>query len=401
MTAPRVLVVGSSAGHGHVMAAHACAAALRERHPSVDVTEIDALRMVQRWFGRSYRLVYIHMADKAPIFWRALYDATDRKTSKLGHRVAQLAGRPLLDACIRWKPHVVLATHFLAAEVLGRSIRQGKLETSLQAVVTDHDAHRMWYWPQFQRYYVASELVRARFVLRFGVPAERIHVTGIPVRAPFTRPPDLSEIRARYGLDPRRPVLLFMSGGFAPGPIRQSILGVWRERRDVQILAVCGRNARLRRAVARTPRPEGAVLHALGFVKEPWELIAVSDLVVTKAGGMTTAECAALGTPMILSTAIPGQEERNIDALLEAGAALRARTPEEIRWRIARLLADPERLAAMARAAAAFGRPDAAGRIADLVAEDLEEPRVWGPYFHGARGPERLPQMRGTAAPRG
>ncbi len=394
MTAPRVLVVGCSAGHGHVMAAHACAHALRSRHPSVDVTEIDALKMVRQWFGKSYRLVYLTMADRAPILWRALYDSADKKTSKFGHRISQVAGRPLQDACIRWRPHVVLATHFLAAEVLGKAIRQGRLETSLRAVVTDHDFHRMWYWPQFQRYYVASDLVKARICLRFGVPEEKVHVTGIPVRRPFTLRQDLAEIRVRYGLDPRRPVILFMSGGFAPGPIRQAILGVWRERQDVQVLAVCGKDGRLRRAIARMPRPDGATLHPLGFVEEPWELIAVSDLVVTKSGGMTTAECAAMGKPMILSTAIPGQEERNVDALLEAGAAIRARTPEEIRWRVARLLADPERLGAMTQASRRFGRPEAAARIADLIADDLVEPRYTGPYFHGARGPERLPQPR-------
>jgi processive 1,2-diacylglycerol beta-glucosyltransferase len=392
MTAPRVLVMGCSAGHGHMMAARACADALRSRHPSIDVTEIDALRMVSRWFGRSYRLLYLKMADRAPIFWRALYDASDRKTSLIGHEVARFAGRPLLRACVRWKPHVVLATHFLAAEVLGRALRQGRLDASLQAVITDHDAHRMWYWPQVARYYVASDLVKARVCLRFGVPEDRVFVTGIPVREPFTREHDLREVRSRYGLDPRRPVVLFMSGGFAAGPIRQSILGIWRERRDVQILAVCGRNERLRRAIVRMPRPDGAALHALGFVRDPWELYAVSDLVVTKSGGVTTAEAAAMGKPMLLSTAIPGQEERNVEVLLEAGAAVRARTPEEIRWRVTRLLANPERLAEMGRAARAFGRPDAAARIADLVAEELEEPHVWGPHFHGARAPERLPR---------
>ena len=385
MSAPRVLVVGCSAGHGHVMAARAVAAALRERHPAFDVTEIDALEKMARWYGQGYRRAYLAMADRAPFVWRAFYAATDAMDSPVGHFVTRWAGRALLDACRRWRPDVVLATHFMAPEVLGKAVRQGRLAASLHLVVTDHDIHRMWYWPAVQQYYVASELVKARLVLRYGVPPERIAVTGIPVRRAFRDPIDLPSVRARVGLDPARPVVLFISGGFAPGPIRQSIVGIWKERRDVQVLAVCGRNERLRRAVAAVPRPSGAYLQALGFVDRPWEMLAAADLVVTKAGGMTTAECLVLGKPMIISAAIPGQEDRNTDFLLEAGAAVRAPTTEEIRWRVARLLEEPEALAAMARAAKAVARPDAADVVADVAAQGLAEPVWFGPRFHGAR----------------
>lgn len=385
MSAARVLVMGCSAGHGHVMAAQAITDQLRRRHPTLDVTQIDMLRMLARWYGKTYRTVYLTMADRAPLAWRALYDWTDKHPAKGGQILSRTAGRGLIRAVKRWQPHVVLATHFLAAEILSGAHKSGKLKASLQIVVTDHDIHRMWYWPGVDRYYVASDLVKARLCIRYGVPAERVFVTGIPVRRPFTEPQEHAEIRARYGLDPRRPIVLYMSGGFAPGPMRQAIMGLWHERRDAQVLAVCGRNERLRRAVARLPRPEGAVLHPLGFVREPWQLISIADLVVTKAGGVTTAECAAMGKPMVVSAAIPGQEERNTDALLEAGAAVRALTPEEIRWRVGRILGDPARLQRMAKASKAFGRPEAAATVADLAAREIEEPVVWGPHFHGAR----------------
>ncbi|MFV1958396.1 MAG: glycosyltransferase [Planctomycetota bacterium] len=384
MSFARVLVVSSSAGHGHVMAAHAISDALRRRHPTIDVSQVDALRKMGRWYGLTYRWGYLAMADRAPIAWRALYAATDRKKSWGGHLLTRLAGRALLDACLRWRPHVVLSTHFLGPEVLARAVRKGKLDTRLELVVTDHDVHRMWYWPEVTRYYVASDLVRARLNLRYGVPDPNILVTGIPVRRPFTARQDLAVIRAKLGLDPARPVVLFMSGGFSSGPMRQAILGLWMERRDVQVIAVCGRNVRLRRAIERLPRPGGAVLHATGFITEPWEMIAVSDLVVTKAGGITTAECLAIGRPLVLSAWIPGQEERNADALVEAGAAVKAPTPEEIRWRIAGLLADRAKLRAMTRAARTFGRPGAANAIADAVADEIQRPAPRGPRFHGA-----------------
>ena len=157
------------------------------------------------------------------------------------------------------------------------------------------------------------------------------------------------------------------------------------DRRDVQILAVCGHNARLKRAVERLPRPAGATLHALGFVENVAELMQISDLVVAKGGGVTISEAIAMGKPLIVSAAIPGQEERNVHAIAEAGAGIWAPTPEEIRWRVTRLLSEPTRLRRMSRAARNFSIPDAADEIADTVAEELVEPFTGRPHFHGAR----------------
>ncbi|MHC5011261.1 MAG: MGDG synthase family glycosyltransferase, partial [Planctomycetota bacterium] len=327
---------------------------------------------------------YIQLVDRFPHLWRILYGATNRRTSALGHFLTILGSRRFVRLVRRWQPHVVVCTHFLAPEVIGRAIRRGRLQTSLQAVVTDHDTHRVWYWPEISRYYVSSDLVRGRLAMTYGIPPERIRVTGIPVRRGFGASHDEVGIRARFGLDPNRPVVLFLSGGFAAGPMRQSILGLWMDRRDIQILAVCGRNERMRRRIAALPRPSGAVLHALGFVEEPGELMSVADVVVAKSGGITVSEAAAAGCPLLVSASIPGQEERNADAVVEAGAGVRALTPQEVRWRVGSLLDDPGRLREMAAAARAFGRPQAAAVIADAIAEDLAEPVLHGPHFHGA-----------------
>jgi processive 1,2-diacylglycerol beta-glucosyltransferase len=285
----------------------------------------------------------------------------------------------------RWRPHAVICTHFLPLELLDRRVRKGKLATRLHAVVTDYDVHRIWYWPNVHRYHVASDLVKARLCLRYGVPEDRVAVTGIPVRRIFRKRHDPLVVRARFGLDPDRPVVLFLSGGFAVGPMRQSILGIWLERRDVQVLAVCGRNERLRRAIARLPRPAGSTLHALGFVEDPAELMAVSDVVVAKAGGVTVSETVVAGRPLVISAAIPGQEERNVQALLESGAGVWAPTPEEIRWRVPRILSDPTRVRALAKGARLLARPAAADDIVDDVAGELLDPYVARPRFHGAR----------------
>jgi processive 1,2-diacylglycerol beta-glucosyltransferase len=385
MTSPRVLVVSGSAGHGHVKAAEAVAEAFRARHPQVDVAHLDALTKMSRWYTATYRRSYLRLVDRHPLLWRALYEATDRRPTAVGHALTVLAGRAFLDACRRWKPHAIVCTHFLAPELLDRDLRRHKLDTQLHVVVTDHDCHRAWWWPHTTRYHVSSDLVRARLSLRYGVPLDRIAVTGIPVRAQFAARHDLRAVRGRLGIDPGRPTVLFLTGGFAAGDLTRSILGLWTERRDAQVVAVCGRNVRLRRRVAALPRPSGAVLQVLGFLDAVAEVMAVADVVVTKSGGITVSEVTAMGKPLVISGSIPGQEERNADALVEAGAAVRALTPEEVRWRLARILEDPARRAAMCEASYEFGVPDAAARVADGVADCLGIGGVLpSPHFHGA-----------------
>src|SRR5205814_8111735 len=106
-----------------------------------------------------------------------------------------------------------------------------------------------------------------------------------------------------------------------------------------------------------------------GFVEKIAEQMAVSDLAVTKSGGLTTAECLAMNLPMVIRDPIPGQEERNCDFVLEAGAGVRANGLASLRYKVAALLADRARLASMREAARRVARPEAAVEVVRLARE--------------------------------
>lgn len=385
MPAPRVLVLSGSAGNGHVMAGRAVASALQQHERRVEVAHLDAVQRMSAPYARIYRWSYERVVDKHPLLWRYVYDSTDRQSTRVGHALTVLAGKRLIEAVRDWHPRVTVCTHFLAPELLARAIRRRQIQTEMHVVITDQDVHRIWHYPEVARYYVGSELVAARLRNTYRVPAEKIVVTGIPVRPEFATLPSTAAARARLGLDPARPIVVFLSGGFASGPMAESILGVWLERRDAQVVAICGRNERLRRRIDRLPRPTGATLHALGFQREVAPLLALGDVVVSKSGGISTAECMALGRPMVISHAIAGQEERNMHMVISAGAGFWAPTPAEIRYQVGRLLRDPALRHQVASAAEGLGRPEAAARIADevLQAATPQEMRR-GPIFHGA-----------------
>jgi len=105
-----------------------------------------------------------------------------------------------------------------------------------------------------------------------------------------------------------------------------------------------------------------------GYTGDMAALLRCCDLVVTKAGPGTIAEAACCGTPMLLSSRLPGQEAGNIELVTAAGAGRRARSVRRLLAELGALRSDPGRLEAMRAAAAGLGRPGAAGEIAELIA---------------------------------
>ncbi|MGC3956074.1 MAG: glycosyltransferase [Propionicimonas sp.] len=140
---------------------------------------------------------------------------------------------------------------------------------------------------------------------------------------------------------------------------------VLRCEQPFQTVVVCGRNDELKAQVDDLVASRPERFRVLGYTTEMADLMRISCLFVGKPGGLSSSECMAAGLPMVLIKPIPGQEVRNADYLLEEGAAVRCNYPTTVGYKIDRLLADPERLAAMAANARRIGFPDAARTIAE------------------------------------
>ena len=161
--------------------------------------------------------------------------------------------------------------------------------------------------------------------------------------------------------------MLLSAGGFGLSEIDRTVAVLAERFADVQFLAIAGRNADLHDALVEAAGRHPGQIVPFGFVENMHELMAASDLAVTKCGGLTSSECLALGLPMLILKPIPGQEERNADHLLEIGAAVRSHSHAHTVFKLGALLENPGRLAAMARAARAAARPRAAFDIAAIV----------------------------------
>ena len=361
-----ILILHATAGAGHTRAAQAIAATLK---PSGHTPlMVDTLDCTSPLFRRMYVKSYISLVQTAPELWGYFYDKSDvvpspdskRARARLAFdKLNSRAFKRLLDET---KPEVIICTHFLPLELLSDLKGRGKLNVPVHAVITDVSPHAFWVYPHIEHYHVATPSA-ARELARKGFPAGRISVTGIPVDPIFAHRAPAAETRAKLGL-PEKPTVLLLSGGFGIGPMKQMLASFSESRSNLSLVVVAGKNAELEQAcqalAAKLPVP----VKVHGFVTHMHELMDAADLIVTKPGGLTTTEILAKGKPMALVAPIPGQEQRNCEYLLEAGAAVRLYDVGDAAYSLETWLADEPRLKRMAAAARAIAQPQAAKEIA-------------------------------------
>jgi processive 1,2-diacylglycerol beta-glucosyltransferase len=177
---------------------------------------------------------------------------------------------------------------------------------------------------------------------------------------------DRAACAAELGIEPERFTVALMAGGAGVGAIDELAARLLRASDELQLVALAGRNADLLGRLKKLAKSWPRQLFPLGFTTTVERVMSAADLVVTKPGGLTVSECLARHKPMLLVSPIPGQEERNADYLLEAGAAVKAADAATLEFKLGKLMTDPAKLRAMSEAAHKIGRPQAARDVIAL-----------------------------------
>lgn len=368
MAQRKILLLSTSAGAGHVRAAEALRAYACEADKEIEAIHLDALGFVKPHLRKVYSDLYLSLVRRAPSLWNQVYQMTNEASpggwpEGLRRRVEASASQDLIRKVAAIAPDIVVCTHFLPAELMSQQIAAGLLDCPVWVQVTDFDLHRMWVHPHMAGYLAPNEEVAFRMRDR-GIAADSIHVTGIPIMPAFSQPLVRDDCAREIGLDPANFTLLLMGGGAGLGGLSAIAQQLLELTANLQLIVMAGRNAAELAALQALAEKYPGRLSPQGYTDRVERLMACSDLAVTKPGGATTAECLAMGLPMVLISPIPGQEDRNANFLLEHGAAQRAFDRATLEYRIRCLLADPARLDDMRRKARIIGRADAGARAA-------------------------------------
>ncbi|NLE65080.1 MAG: glycosyltransferase [Elusimicrobia bacterium] len=363
-----ILLMYISRVSGHRQASVAISKSIKRILPDAEVKSVNG-------FGHTFPVLealinawYMAVIRHAPQIWDRMYD--NPKVVQRSARLRRFLNRSSHDKMDRLFAEfpadtVVCSQAFPCGMVADYKVARKK-DIKVIGVLTDWAPHSYWIHEGVDIYVVPSEDTRERFIKK-GVSPEKIRVLGIPIRYHFAEPVDRRAVQKDLGLDPAVATILVMGGGQGLGRMREAVTTLLRERLDLQIIVVCGSNQKLYRWLTGVQKTASQKLVVYDYASNIHELMTVSDLIVTKPGGMTTSECLAKGLPMVILDPLPGQEARNTDFLLEHGIAVHAHDIEDLAEEVDLLLRSPEKLAAMRSAAFAQGKPRAADDIATLV----------------------------------
>lgn len=368
----KVLLLHASAGAGHKRAAEALAKAFQAADGSAEIKVVDILDFTPPLFRKTYARGYLDLVRRAPELWGYLYAEADRKADEPWRKHVRTLFNKINAASFykfyrEFDPDVAVCTHFMPLQMLSERRGRGRGRAPVFCAVTDFAVHALWILEHVDCYYVAMEEAK-RHLMRREIPPDRVVVTGIPVDPVFAAGQKKQEAARALGLDPALPVVLLLSGGCGVGPAAGLIRSFGREEPVCQLLVIAGANEKLREQAEEAAREVRTPVRVYGFVNNIHVMMDACDLVISKPGGLTTSEVLAKGRPLLIIDPIPGQEQRNGEVVLEAGAAARLFEVDDAYCKVRDLLADKSRLARMAREALAVGRPRAAeGIVRDIL----------------------------------
>ncbi len=334
------------------------------------VKNVDILQYVSAFYRRSYAGGYLQLTNRTPLLWGYFYKSMDfAKAAKRQARIIEtydaIQFKKFREMVREYDPHHVISTHFLPLQIFAPYRRKGEITWPYAATLTDFDAHVIWAQFTCDRFFVATDEVGAVMQGK-GIEPEKLQTVGIPISPAFSKTYDRAKIRETLGLRDNPPTLLVMGGGHGQGGLLDTVTTALSAA-PVQVLAVAGKNEKIRKSIETVKVPEGRTLKVFGYVNNIHELMAASDLVISKSGGLTLAECLAMGLPMLLPDPVPGQEERNCNYVMECGAALYSHGAGSLKYKLKLLLEDHDLRNRMAANAKAHGKPNAARDVIRAV----------------------------------
>ena len=328
----KIFIIHASAGHGHKMVAEAIKEFAVDSYGADSVKLLDILDFTSSFYRTIYSKGYIFCISKLKRLWAILFFLSDTKyLGPVNNNFRRFTNKIFCRKFIKFlkseKPDVIISTHFLVNELVSALKENKELNSKLISVVTDFGVHNFWIAKNVDVYAAGCEKTR-EILLSKGVQAQRIKVSGIPIRKQFQRSIEKNQVRQRLNLHPDGFTVLILTGGIGIGPIEQIV----RQINDrINVIVICGNNKKLYGQLNDLGYQR---LSVLGWVDQIEEVMSVSNLVITKPGGSTITECLSADLPMIFFSIIPGQEFHNAKIISEYNLGLIIENPQEIAEKI-------------------------------------------------------------------
>jgi processive 1,2-diacylglycerol beta-glucosyltransferase len=366
----KVLILGLRAGGGHLAVAQNIKKALTEKGIK-DILIIDTLRYVKPLYGWIVNDFYLFICKRAPSIYKYLYSSSEQHRGKR-YRIRRLLIRKtetkILSLIENFKPSAIICTHSYGAIIASYLKLRYQLSYTLIGVITDYYTHPLWLNSGIDFYVVATQRMKERLVLH-GIEESKILVLGIPISPSFNTAGDGQEIINHLGLEKGKFTLLVMAGATGMDLEKYRVEYLLSAGLPIQVIIVSGTNQKFKQRLLLLKRKGyfNTPTSIIGFSDQIPQLMKISDVLLTKPGGVTIAEAFASSLPLILTKALVGVEERNAREVLQLQAGIQVGNPFQLPSLLNKLQRSREKLIQLSENAKRAGVPDSALKLAEII----------------------------------
>jgi len=357
----RILILTAGYGEGHNAAARGLAVALTEAGVEAEVRDL-----FMETYGRRQKVVqrlYLEVINRAAPVWAFIYGLLDR-TPLLRLLLPTMwpLKRKFAEVLAERKPQAVVSVYPVYGWLLDRIFPEGKMPFASHTIVTDSiTVNAVWLRYRSDSWIVPNEATAAVCRER-GVAADRVHALGFPVTVKFA---DSTAVRIPPGHGELLRIFYMVNHAHA---VAARLVRRLLEIPGIRLTVAFGKDKAVGQAIAAAARDAGCEVEIHGWTPLVPDLLMRNHILIGKAGGAATQEAIAARTPMIITKAVPGQEEGNARLIVENGCGALCETDDAITEAIALAAADNAALWHRWHAAICkISRPDASREIARFI----------------------------------
>ena len=350
----KVLIFYASYGGGHLNAAKSIQEYINANYKNIQTELIDCMKYVNKPIEKITTATYIKMVKKIPWAWGKIY--TDSQKGPLAHissRSNKIFAIKLLKLLREKRPDIIISTHPFGSQMCSYLKRKGNITSKIATIMTDFSPHDQWLvGSDYTDYFFVANDKMKDYLIDKNIHISKIFTTGIPISSRFLEKYDKDKILNRLGLQNNIKTILFFAGGeFGLGKSKtiEIFKSLVNNFNNIQVIAIAGRNLKIKTAFEKIVMNKNSqnVVKILEYTEQVPELMYISDLIISKPGGLTTSESLAMNLPMIIINPIPGQEEENAQLLENNGSAIWIKKQDSPYNILENILNSPEKLEIM------------------------------------------------------
>ena len=370
----KILIFYASYGGGHLSAANSIKEYIEENYNNTEIKLVDCMEYVNNVINKITTTAYNEMAKTIPWVWGKVYTKSQSGTlSKISSNSNKLFAIKLNNLIQEYSPNLIISTHPFSTQMCAFLKKKSKLNCKIATIMTDYAPHDQWLIGSnyIDYYFVAHEGMKQALINK-AIPSDKIFATGIPLSTKFLLRFNKKNILNYFDLLPNKKTVLFFAGGkygLSKSTTYEMLRTLAKEFDHIQIVAISGENTKMKKnfeEIVHTYNKEDSI-KIIGYTNKVPELMSISDLVITKPGGLTTTESLASGLPIIVINPIPGQEEENAEFLERNNLALWIKKDDNVKEILTDILNDSELMHKMKINARLFAKKNSTKDICEIL----------------------------------